>query len=247
MRSDFPHLERAPIREAVLDIKAEPRDGIAVEDLAAFVELVKAEFPDASQLQTLHAEFDVQGQPPSIRSSSAHARGTICWNASKTRAVQARRDGFTVNHVQSYESWDVLREQAQRLWLQYVGIAQPKKVTRCALRYINRLELPVLVDISANLLTRPEVGPRLPQVVEDFFMRVVVPFADGRKASVTQASEPIEAGASTRGLILDIDAFSSTVFQCADDAMWLEFDRLRVIKNTCFFESLTPAMWRAYQ
>lgn len=248
MDRDFPHLSKAPIREAVLDIKVEPHIELTAEALAAFVDKVKADFPDAKPIRTLQAEFDVRGEDPGVRSGPPLTLGSICWNESKTRAVQGRLDGFTVNHVQGYESWAVLREQAGRLWSEYVAIARPKRVIRCALRYINRLELPVLVDMSASLLTRPEVGAELPQLVDEFFMRVVVPFPDGRKASVTQASEPVaETGAQARGLILDIDAFSTRAFDIGDDGVWKEFDELRVIKNKCFFNSLKPATWEAFR
>ena len=248
MQSEFPHLDKAPIREAVLDIKVEPRKDLTAEALAAFVDAVKADFPDATPIQTLQAEFDVRGEEPGVRSGPPQTLGTICWNESKTRAVQGRLNGFTVNHVQGYESWAVLRRQAQELWREYIKVAQPKRVIRCALRYINRLELPVLVDMSTSLLTRPEVGGELPQLVDEFFMRVVVPFPDGRKASLTQATESLaEEGAKTRGLILDIDAFSPKVFDIGDDAMWLEFDELRVLKNKCFFSSLKPSTWEAFR
>lgn len=248
MVSEFPHLERAPIREAVLDIKVDPREDITSEVLATFVEGVKNDFPERRPIQSFQAEFEVSSGAAGVRSIPPQLLGTICWNDAKTRAVQGRLDGFTVNHVQSYESWTVLRQQAWALWRQYVEIVKPTKVVRCALRYINRLELPVLVDMAANLQTRPEVAPELPQLVEDFFMRVVVPFSDSRKASITQASEPLlEPESTTRGLILDIDAFSTRSFDVGDDAIWQEFDELRTIKNRCFFKSVNETMWRAFQ
>lgn len=248
MVSEFPHLDKAPIREAVLDIKVLPREDIASDELDTFVESVKDEFPERRPIQSFQAEFAVSSEAAGVRSIPPQLLGTICWNEAKTRAVQGRLDGFTVNHVQSYESWTVLRRQALTLWRQYVEIARPRQVIRCALRYINRLELPVLVDMSTNLQTRPEVSPDLPQLVEDFFMRVIVPFSDARKASITQASEPLlEAASTTRGLILDIDAFSTRSFEVDDDAIWQEFDELRIIKNRCFFKSLSETMWRAFE
>jgi len=119
--------------------------------------------------------------------------------------------------VQSYESWDVLREQGHRLWGKYVAVAAPSRVIRCALRYINRLEVQVSVDLGESFLTRPEIGADLPQLMDEYFMRVVVPFPSGRKAVVTQASEPVtDDAASTRGLILDIDAFSTRTFDMGE-------------------------------
>lgn len=105
-----------------------------------------------------------------------------------------------------------------------------------------------MVDVTTQLLTRPEIGAGLPQLVDDFFMRLVIPFSDGRKASITQASEPItDGGAQVRGLILDIDAFSTRPFEIGDQDLWQEFDELRAVKNKCFFESLKQETWEAFR
>jgi uncharacterized protein (TIGR04255 family) len=248
MKTDFPHLARAPIREALLDIKVEPRPDFTADQAASFAEKVKAEFPNPKPLRSVQAELDLGDEQLGVRSGPPLTLGTICWNESMTRAVQARLDGFTVNHVQGYESWGVLRDQARRLWGQYLATAAPSRVLRCTLRYINRLEFPVGVDIGERLLTRPEIGPELPQLIDDCFMRVVLAFPNGRKASVTQATEPVvDRTVSVRGLILDIDAFSTRAFNIGDDAMWEEFDELRAVKNMCFFKSLKNAAWEVYR
>jgi uncharacterized protein (TIGR04255 family) len=101
METEFPHLARAPIREALLDIKVEPRLDFTADQLATFVDMVRTEFPSPQALRSLHTELDLTGEAPGLRSSPPQTFGTICWNESKTRAVQARVDGFSVNHVQS--------------------------------------------------------------------------------------------------------------------------------------------------
>jgi uncharacterized protein (TIGR04255 family) len=104
------------------------------------------------------------------------------------------------------------------------------------------------VDIAESLLTRPEIGPELPQSMDDCFMRVVLAFPNGRKASVTQAAEPVfDPSTSVPGLILDIDTFSTRTFDIDDDAIWKEFDELRTVKNMCFFKSLKRAAWEVYR
>jgi len=246
MESDFPHLKRAPIREAVLDIEVDAGPAFTIELIGDFVEKMKAEFPNPGPIRAVQAKVDLSGNELGISSSAPETLGSICWDESKTRAVQARRDGFTVNHVHAYETWIALREQARRLWQEYVQIASPVRVVGCTLRYINRLELPV--DIGESLLTRPEIAADLPQLLDDYFMRVVVPFANDRKAAVTEASEPLgDLSAMSRGVIVDIEAFSKRVFDIGDDAIWQEFEELRTIKNICFFKSLKPKIWETYR
>ena len=127
-------------------------------------------------------------------------------------------------------------------------IRRSRFAVRCALRLINRIEIPVLVDLKQVLRTRVEVGDGLSPLMDEYFARVVVPFDDGRKAAITQASEPVtRADATERGVILDIDVFSTKVFKPTDDAIWSEFEALRDIKNKCYFESLTPAKVETYR
>lgn len=247
MTSAFPHLNRAPIREALLDIKVDSRPGITLELLSGFVESVRSQFPDVQPIQTLQTQFDFSGDEPGVRSSSAQIIGSICWNTTKTRAVQARTDGFTVNQVQGYESWEALRSQAEPLWEEYVRLVAPVAVTRCALRYINRLEMPLNQDLSHWLRTRAEVPPELPQSLDDYFARIVLAFGDDRKAAIIQASEPA-TGSEHRGLILDIDVFAEKRFAPSDNAgVWAEFEQLRTIKNQCFFQSLHPDLVETYK
>jgi len=245
MTTGFPHLTKSPIQEAVLDIKTEPSSESTNSAVALFVARVGDIYPETHPIDRVEATFDAGAEPPVT--SERLRSGAICWNGTKTRAVQGRLDGFTVNQVRTYESWETLRTEAERLWLEYTQTVKPARVVRCALRYINRLELPVQAEVSRRLATRPELSAELPQIVEDLFMRVVVPFGEGRKAAIAQASEPpIGEGATARGLILDIDAFSTRAFEIGDPKMWDELEELRHIKNQCFFKSLTPAAWEPY-
>lgn len=245
VESDHPHLDRAPITEAILDIKVE--SSANVEATEAFAKKVVGSHPEASPLFAVEAFVQVTPGQSGMAGSQSSPVGRICWNAAKTRAVQARINGFTVNHVKRYESWEVLRAEGRRFWDEYVQIVNPKKVTRLALRYINRLTLPEGEDLAQYMLTRPEIGPSLPGGMRTFFMRLEVPFTPNRMAVITQTVVPREAPAHERGLILDIDAVAAKEFEPGDPEIWDELDQLRDIKNRCFFGSLQDQTWRRYQ
>ena len=57
-----------------------------------------------------------------------------------------------------------------------------------------------------------------------------------------------DEGGEPPHLILDIDVSTSRTFDPTSDAdaIWTEFDRLREIKNDCFFSSLEKETWKAY-
>ena len=241
-----PHLERAPITEALLDLAFEA--DASLEATEAFAKSVVGSYPDAAPVQTIEAFFSVTpGQAGMAGGGQSNSIGRICWNAEKTRAVQARVNGFTVNHVKRYDSWAVLRGEARPLWEQYAALIKPKSVSRVALRYINRLRLPSVGRLGDYMLTYPQLGPSLPRSVGTFLMRVELQFTDTRMAIVTQTVAPLESGVDERDLILDIDAVSRRSFDPNDPEIWEELDQLRAIKNTCFCGSLQEQTWRKYQ
>lgn len=240
-----PHLDRAPITEAILDINVETDAKLEVTD--TFAKKVAGSYPESSPVFTVEAFFAVTPGQSGVAGSQSNTIGKICWNVQKSRAVQARTNGFTVNHVKHYEAWSVLRSEARLLWEEYVALTHPKKVCRMALRYINRLTLPAAGDLGQYMQTHPRLGSALPQELRNFFMRVEVPFTENRLAIVTQTVVPGEPGADERGLILDVDAVTLKEFDPKDPRIWDEFDQLRDIKNTCFFESLQEQTWKKYQ
>jgi len=239
------HLDRAPITEAILDINVEAEAKLDVTE--AFAKQVSSSYPESLPVFAVEAFFSVTPGQSGVAGSQSNVIGRICWNADKTRAVQARINGFTVNHVKRYESWTVLRAEAQPLWEQYTSLVKPKKVIRLGLRYINRLTLPASGDLGEYMLTYPRLGPSLPEEMRNFFMRVEVPFTASRAAIVTQTVVPREPSADERDLILDVEAVSVTKFEAGDPQIWHELDELRAIKNKCFFGSLQEQTWRRYQ
>jgi uncharacterized protein (TIGR04255 family) len=238
----YPQLSNAPITEAILDINVETKSTIGAAD--DFAKRVADTHPAVLPLRTTRAII----APDADQTALSHSVvGKICWNSEKTRAVQARVNGFTVNHVKNYESWAVLRAEAERLWIEYMSILRPTKVVGLGLRYINLISIPPTGELSQYVETRPRLGPKLPQEMSNFFMRVEVPFSPSQTALITQTTVPSVFGTQTRGMILDIHAVSTQKFDPGSLQIWNELDRLREIKNECFFESLQEQTWRKYQ
>ncbi|NOT95989.1 MAG: TIGR04255 family protein, partial [Nitrospira sp.] len=148
----------------------------------------------------------------------------------------------TFSRLKPYDKWTTLRDEAQELWQHYVRIASPQTVTRVALRYINRIEIPLpMRDFKDYILTTPETAPDLPQGLDNFFMRLVIPDPKGQAvAIVTETVEPIDELSNRLPLIFDIDVFRAGAFNVQDNSMWETFESLHDLKNDIFFKSLTP-------
>ncbi len=227
----YPQLARPPIAEALLDLRTRLPAGVKVEDLDAVGLAIKDDYPDARPIHSGQAQIGFDPTSPTA-AATVDKLGAIYWTTDGSRAVQARLDGFTVNWTSGYRDFEGLVEMARSAWAHFASAARPELITRVALRYINRIPLSQGVDLDDVLQTGPRLGAGLGSAVEDLFMRVVVPFGDGRRGVITEAL-------SEGSMILDIDVFSTRDIPPDGEALWGELARLRELKNKCFFHSLT--------
>jgi uncharacterized protein (TIGR04255 family) len=155
--------------------------------------------------------------------------------------VQFRSNGFTFNRLEPYTNWEELFPEALKQWREYVEIVGQATVTRLAVRYINRLRLPLPVPSLAKfLVTPPMVAPPLPQIVRSFLTRIVIFDAvRDQSAIVTQALEPSAVEQGQLMVLLDIDAYKEAAMKPDDPRLESVFAGLHDFKNEIFFESIT--------
>ncbi|MDR4463305.1 MAG: TIGR04255 family protein [Nitrospira sp.] len=230
------HLSRAPITEALIDIRVTlPKETRTLEHLAA----LNAQFGELYQDKKDIKEFQyrVQFDRPELDEKTSTHLGFRYTNAESTQVIQTTISGFTFSRLPPYEDWERLKEEAKRTWAIYSGHVRPETITRVAVRYINRLVLPgPLVELDQYLRYVAKVPKVLPQVLGGYFSRIVVPDRQGqRTAIITQSSAPNPAEVSP---ILDIDVFMERPFS-NEDEVWGAIDRLRDFKNKIFFDCIT--------
>jgi len=238
------HFPNAPITEALLDIRVKLPGQTDLEKLATFHDAIKQQYPSKQERLAWRGHVEIKASPvPEVSQSAAGGPdGYLFTSGDGRHVVQARLDGFTFSRLKPYDKWTTLRDEAKELWQRYVQIASPDTVTRIALRYINRIEIPLpMRDFKDYILTTPEIAPDLPQGLESFFMRLVIPDPKGQAvAIVTEAVEPVDEAHKRLPLIFDIDVFRAVAFNVQDNSMWETFEYLHDLKNEIFFKSLTP-------
>lgn len=237
---DVEQFPRAPILEALLDIQVELPDSVNLGQLQNFQEAIKDRYP-SKKLRTSGAiSVTIQEKTgyPVIQQSGGPV-GYIFASPDQKQAVQARLNGFSFSRFKPYEAWEKLRDEAQELWRHYIRIASPRSVTRLALRYINRIEIPLPIgDFKEYVRTAPDIAPNLPQGLSTFFMRLVIPKPDVQATAIV--SERMEEIKENRvPLIFDIDVFRFSKHEADSDEVWEIFENLRNLKNEIFFESVT--------
>lgn len=244
-RRIYPNLPKAPIVEALIDFRVSGVSESAIERLLALRSEVSAKYPKWQEVHQMEARipFEIPKDDRSIV-RDRQLIGYRLTSADGKYVAMMTMERFTVSRLQPYERWESIRDEARRLWDLYRKAVEPETVSRVALRYINRLELPAdLRDFRDYLTAPPEVPPRLSQTLQSFLTRITIPLPHvGGSAVVTQQMEPWEQDAQFIVILLDIDVFKVVQFPESGQEAWELADSLRNEKNMIFFESITEQM-----
>ncbi|MBU0640676.1 MAG: TIGR04255 family protein [Planctomycetes bacterium] len=232
------HYQNAPITEAIIDLRVEPRRGITVRELQKAHAGQEAEYPYVEPLNVATGQMHV-GPQVTTMASTKHI-GFWFRSDDGKQIYQARLDGFTMSRLAPYECWESFRDEARRLWNVYRSTVNLTGMVRLAVRYINRIDIPLpLRDFKDYLRTVPEVSPDLPQGLTGYFMRLAIPQQD--IMSVCLLSEAIidPPSSDVVSVVLDIDVFRTEGLQADEEEIWAFIDKLRERKNQIFEACIT--------
>lgn len=243
------HLARAPIAEALIDFRVQLEEGFSVRKFDEAARQIEREYPIRGTIRTVLAKLDVGGAV--VKPDFKHDElGVLVKSPDEKTQAQFRVNGFTLNRLEPYTSWDEIYPQTIRLWHLYVEIAKPLAVVRLAARYINRLKLPLPVaDLRDYLIAPPRVPEGLPQALRAYLTRLVIHDSSlDHSAIVTQSFEPNPVDPEHATVLLDIDAFKDLMLKPTEHD---EIDRvlsdLHRFKNDIFFGSITQKASRLFE
>lgn len=233
------HLENAPITEALIDIrvKLSTNFDVAVFDSLNTKEL--SDYPLKEKQSEYSADLKVDKDKPSIKTRSKGVKGFIYKTKDNKNVVQFRRDGFTFNRLRPYTKWEEIISTAKRLWFIYAEYARPLEVTRIATRYINQIKLPLPINDFSKYMKAPPQNPLNVDTINGYLNRIKL--FDQENQIGTNIIQTLEMGTEkgTITLLLDIDSYMNKNFQSDDPEIWNQFNKLRIKKNSVFFNSLT--------
>lgn len=236
----FPKLTRSPLKEALVDIQL--RDELPASVLSQFK--APKGFPVAKKMRQGQFQFKMDKDQPAL--AEVLAEGALGWRYETdddSAVVLLRRNGMTYSIHKNYLGWDVLRQAARDVWREFLAASGTVNVSRLAVRYINAINIAMGTDYDEYLTTAPRIPKAIPQVVNGFMQRVLVPFSeDAATAIITQTLEMPSTFA-----VLDIDVFAGCSLQGGSDDIWPTLDRLRSIADRVFFSSLTEKVIESYR
>jgi uncharacterized protein (TIGR04255 family) len=239
--SKYTVFPNAPIVEAVLDIRVELPEKVELKDLETFQNSIKKRFPEKKLRHSVEARLRFSPEEgPATLPILSKPLGYLFNSPTDKKVVQARLDGFTFSKLKPYEKWEAFRNEGRELWRLYTKVTKPTKIVRIALRYINRIEIPLpLKEFKEYIFTIPQMPDALPQTVSHFFLRFIVPKTEIEANAIITLTLEKPADDKKLPLIFDIDVFRAAVFVDNKEEIWGDFEKLRLFKNDIFFKSIT--------
>ncbi|HYM10161.1 MAG TPA: TIGR04255 family protein [Bryobacterales bacterium] len=233
------HYSRAPITEAVIDLRVELPADVGLPDLAALHGRVKDRYPKRREQFEVTGEFAV-GEIPQAKASRAQV-GYAFVSTDEKQIVVVRPNAFIFSRLAPYDRWEALRDEARRLWDEYKLALHPVHISRVGVRYINKIDIPAGgagVDLKHYFRTYPEIAPELPQQMTNYFMRLEVAQREPEGMVVIHQANVPPPAANTVSILLDIDVSVADV-KLDEDVAWERVEKLRHSKNRVFESCIT--------
>ncbi len=240
MQQAVRHYSRAPITEAILDLKVILPDNFPIERFLDIHARVRDRFPTSEPIHV--GSLAIQAGPEIQIDASRQHSGFLFRSKDGLRIFQATLQGFTFNRLAPYNSWEEFSNDARNLWKIYKDICKPTFVTRAAVRYINRIDIPVEgpIKLQDYLKTAPDIASGLPQKnLSSFFMQLQIPQEDLNCMLVINETLALPPSPGFISVIFDIDLFRQQAWQSDDEDIWDFLTQLRERKNQVFRESIT--------
>lgn len=236
-----PHLSRAPIVEALVDLAVTPRTDLTHAMLTKLKDELAGEYPTVKEMRTFTAGFEFDQEKPPTQSVATEIIGYRLEKKDEPFVLMMRRDGLTVSRLAPYSCWDDLVAEAQLVWDMYVDACKPEAISRVATRFINRLDLPMHgLDFDDYLAAPPRIPKNLPETLKEFLVRLVIPDESGAEIALLQTLQGANPLTQTVQVLVDIDVYKIVEFEPTSPSPWELLAIMRRLKNTTFFGSITP-------
>ena len=234
------YYSRAPITEALIDIQAQLPQEVKLDVLAQVYSAIQAEYPKSEEMLIIQGQM-IAGASVGATASQSQI-GYRFFSKDQKQIIQVRLDGFTFSRLAPYDCWETFRDEAKRLWSIYESLTHPEAIARLAIRYINRLDIPLPIgDLKDYLRTFPEVSPDLPQGLSGYFMQLQIPQENlAAMLVINQAIVPPPTPDFV-SILLDLDLFLERDIPSDEIALWNILEQMHEQKNKAFEACITES------
>jgi uncharacterized protein (TIGR04255 family) len=237
------HYGKAPIVEAIIDLRIDPLPGRELERLR---DRFKGRFPSIEEMRSIKVELSSAG---AVQQDSTLA-GYKLTATNAADLLLINENSFATVRLAPYNRWEVFSQQAKDNFDTFTKVVGRTSVSRVGVRFVNRLDIPSGLLLGQSLSKFLKIGISLPMEVtgEIGNFSLVV---EGREPQ-TSSAFVLRSGIVQPVIInhvsiqLDIDAYIVEVPSRLDD-LWAGVERLRQAKNNVFENSITDELRRLFE
>jgi uncharacterized protein (TIGR04255 family) len=244
----FPHLSKAPIVEAVIEMRVVPSVKWDEISLQSDLKQRLPDFPKVETLREARVQIALPGKPGS-RIALPRKPGSPTFedfgcvglklhSNDNLHIVQFNKGAFVFSRLQPYENWEQLSGEALRLWAIYFELLKPREVIRIGLRFINCIYImQAKVELSDYYRHPPDSLKELDWPLAGYLHHDVIQVPQTQHS--VNLIKTVQNIPGKIGLILDIDVFMGTRFDYNESCLKRFLEEMRWVKNKIFFNSLT--------
>lgn len=235
------HYNHAPIVEAIIDLKGSLLPAVGMDALSTYAAALKARFPVSKPIAMVTMGFEQLAADKSQFHTDQSQVGLRLETADSSRVLQIQRSGFTYSHLAPYSDWITFRDEAKELWSRYLEATRVDRVTRLAVRVINKLAINGPVSMLPKYVNlRIQTPDGIPAFPDRFFAQLHIDgarWAEGCRVLVNAGAVP-QVDAKLE-VLLDFDIFVETTKPAGSFEIWEILDKLSVAKDDLFEACIT--------
>ena len=236
----FEHLKKAPIVEAVLDIRARAQQLLDETSAKAMLESVLTGYRFLDFQQDF--EFTVQIKDGPTLSDMKWGGVRFISNDEK-QIAKVTNNGILFSCLAPYTNWNDFSAAGLTLWKAFQKIASPTNIHRVGIRYINKIELPANDQrLDAYLSSCPSAPKDFDAPLLGFMHQDVLKIPDHPYAiNIVKTIQAPEGPGRGVSIVLDIDVFTDDCVGLDESSLSARLVEMRWLKNKVFFGSITSA------
>lgn len=224
--------KNAPIIEAIIDLKFKPLKDFDFFKLDSIIrEKYLPEYPIV--MKETQNEFRFEGTQITQQNPTIGLRFV---STDEKQIVRVRTDGFTFSRLAPYQQWEPFRDEAKRLFDIYQNTISPELITRVAVRFINRLDLP---GTNVALSDYLNIFPVTPQEykMDGLAMQITLEQKDIKSTLIVREALIPRTKQDVVSLLLDFDLFHLNPMEIS--GVWAFLEQLHLRKNKIFESAIT--------
>lgn len=237
----FEHLPHAPIVEAVIHWSARSETNTKPRELEKQLKEKLLDYPTVIKRRQISFKSQISDEGIQSEVKDDHWHGFRFESENKKYIAQFTRDGFGFSRIAPYETWEIFEKEALRLWKVYEKLAEPSRIERMGVRFINRITIDAPGQLNEYLTVPLRSPEELKLPIYEFMHDNLfdIPGHNYRLKIIQALQNPTSSQDSVLNYILDIDVFTTKDVSLDDEMIKSRLSEMRNIKNSAFFNYFT--------